>query len=70
MATERHTEGERNARIKLDKAPMTPDKFRKKVAKHTLWMGVAWATGFTFVAYFIPARELVIDHWTGQKRIA
>ncbi len=70
MAIERHTEGERNARIKLDKAPMTPDKLRKKVVKHTLWLGIAWATGFTFVAYFIPARELVIDHWTGQASLA
>ncbi|MEL0321642.1 MAG: 4Fe-4S binding protein, partial [Gammaproteobacteria bacterium] len=27
MAIERYTEGERNARIKLDKGPMTPSKF-------------------------------------------
>jgi len=70
MWAERLTEGDRNARIKLDKAPMTPTKFRKKIAKHGLWFAVAWATGFTFVAYFIPARELVIDHWTGQASVA
>jgi Polyferredoxin len=66
MWAERFTEGERHTRIKLDKQPLSVGKARKKIAKHTIWFGVAWATGFTFVAYFIPARELVIDHWTGQ----
>lgn len=70
MWAERVAEGDRNARIKLDKGPMTPGKFRKKLLKHSLWFAVAWATGFTFVAYFIPARELVVDHWTGQASIA
>ncbi|MGA1206796.1 MAG: cytochrome c oxidase accessory protein CcoG [Litorivicinaceae bacterium] len=70
MWIERQTEGERNARIKLDKSPVSGTKLRKKSIKHLLWLGIAWATGFTFVAYFIPARTLVIDHWTGQASLA
>jgi cytochrome c oxidase accessory protein FixG len=70
MWVERHTEGERNARIKLDKAPMSAAKLQKKSIKHLLWLGIAWATGFTFVAYFIPARTLVIEHWVGDASLA
>lgn len=69
MWAERFAEGDRNARIKLDNSGPSWGKFRKKAVKHSLWFAVAWATGFTFVAYFIPARELVIDHWTGQASL-
>ena len=56
---EKITEGERNHRIKLDKQAMSSDKFWRKAGKHTLWLLVAFATGFTFVGYFIPVRELL-----------
>lgn len=69
MWIERFAEGERNARIKLDKAPLSASKFRKKTIKHVMWLAIAWATGFTFVAYFIPARTLVVDHWLGDASL-
>jgi cytochrome c oxidase accessory protein FixG len=55
---ERLVEGKGAARRKLDKAPWTARKIRLKVAKQALWIGFALWTGFTFVGYFTPIREL------------
>lgn len=64
MWIEERTEGTRNARMKLDKEPMSASKFRKKALKHTLWMIIAIWTGITFVGYFTPIRELLPDFFT------
>lgn len=61
MWVEQFAEGERHQRIRLDKAPMSLEKARKRGLKHTMWLGVALATGITFVGYFTPVRELVMD---------
>jgi polyferredoxin len=66
MWCEKVTEGDRNQRIKLDKAPMSGNKFLRKFAKHTLWLLIGFVTGMTFVGYFSPIRELVFDFFTGQ----
>jgi len=55
---ERWTEGDRAKRIKLDAAPWGREKVLRKTAKHTLWILFALWTGFTFVGYFTPIREL------------
>ncbi len=55
---ERKIEGKRNARMKLDRAPMSARKFRTKLIKHTIWILFSLWTGFTFVAYFTPINEL------------
>lgn len=54
-------EGDRNARIKLDSSPMSPQKFKTKAIKHALWILIAFWTGFTFIGYFAPIRELGSD---------
>jgi len=64
MWAERVTEGERNARIKLDKAPMSLNKFLRRTAKHSIWLLVSLATALTFVGYFTPIRGLVADMFT------
>ncbi|XKH59707.1 cytochrome c oxidase accessory protein CcoG [Halomonas sediminis] len=61
MWVEHRIEGQRNKRIKLDKQPMTSEKLARKSAKHTIWLLIALATGITFVGYFTPIRQLVID---------
>ncbi|HSP32364.1 MAG TPA: cytochrome c oxidase accessory protein CcoG [Halomonas sp.] len=58
---EHRLEGSRNRRIKLDNQPMTADKAWRKVAKHTAWLLIALATGITFVGYFTPIRDLVME---------
>ena len=55
---ERKIEGDRPRQMKLDKAPMSLRKFRIKATKHAAWIAFAAWTGFTFVGYFTPIREL------------
>ncbi len=55
---ERKIEGDRAARMKLDAADMSSKKLSRKVAKHFVWITFALWTGFTFVGYFTPIREL------------
>ena len=55
---ERKIEGDRAARMKLDAAEMSSKKLGRKVAKHIVWISFALWTGFTFVGYFTPIREL------------
>ncbi len=55
---EKLVEGDRSARQRLDKAPLSAQKLGKKALKHGLWIAVAIWTGFTFVGYFTPIREL------------
>lgn len=54
-------EGDRYKRIKLDASAWTPNKLLRKSCKHLLWSLLALATGFTFVAYFYGAQQLVAD---------
>jgi len=55
---EEKIEGDRMARIRLDAAPLSLRKFALKAAKHGAWIAIALWTGFTFVGYFTPIREL------------
>ncbi|MBC7435534.1 MAG: cytochrome c oxidase accessory protein CcoG [Bdellovibrionales bacterium] len=61
MWIERKVEGERGARIKLDGSAMSLEKLVKKWFKHLIWIGLAMWTGFTFVGYFTPVRELGME---------
>ena len=58
---ERKVEGERGARQKLDAAPVSLEKLVKKWFKHLLWISLALWTGFSFVGYFTPIRELGME---------
>jgi len=55
---ERRIEGDRSARIRLDRQPWTAQKVARRTAKHLAWGAVALWTGFTFVGYFTPIRAL------------
>jgi len=66
MWCEKVTEGDRNQRMKLDKAPLSANKLLRKTAKHSLWLLIGLATGLTFVGYFSPIRELIPDLLTGE----
>ena len=56
---ERHIEGDRLARIRLDAEPLSARKIARKAAKHGIWIALSLWTGITFVGYFMPIRELV-----------
>ena len=55
---ERKIEGDRVARMRLDAAPPSPRKYATKAAKHAVWIALALWTGYTFVGYFTPIRDL------------
>jgi len=61
MWVERRFEGDRQARIKLDSAPWSLPKLARRGGKQAVWLAIGLWTGFTFVAYFTPARSLAAE---------
>ena len=55
---EKHTEGDRSARMRLDNAPWSVEKLGRKGAKQLAWVSLALVTGFSFVGYFTPIQSL------------
>ena len=66
MWIERKVEGDRTARMRLDSQDMSLEKLVKKWYKHFLWIGLSIWTGFTFVGYFTPIRELGMEFFLGN----
>ena len=58
MWVERKIEGDRIVRMRLDKSPWGLNKIWRKSAKQAVWIAIGLWTGFTFVGYFTPVREL------------
>jgi cytochrome c oxidase accessory protein FixG len=63
---EKKLEGDRSARIRRDEGAMTAEKFARKAGKQFLWIVFAFWTGFTFVGYFVPMREMAGAFLGGQ----
>src|SRR5690606_32032767 len=61
LAVERWIEGDRNARMRLDAAPLSMRKAARKIAKHAVWLLIALATGGAWVFYFADAPTLAVD---------
>ena len=66
LVVERFIEGDRNARMKLDKGPWTFEKVWKRVVKHAAWVAIGVSTGGAWIFYFADAPQLLIDLWTLQ----
>ena len=58
-------EGDRAERIRFDKAPWTPAKWRKRIAKHAAWLLIAFLTGGAWIMYFRDAPTVVGEFFTG-----
>jgi len=63
---ERKVEGDRSARMRLDDANFSMEKLVKKWYKHIIWIFFSIWTGFTFVGYFTPIRELAMEFFQTQ----
>ena len=63
---EKLTEGDRSARMRRDAGPWNADRIARKFAKHFLWLAVAFWTGYTFVGYFVPMRQMGAMFTSGQ----
>ena len=58
MWVERKIEGDRVARMWLDKSAWGVNKLARKGAKQVVWIAIGLWTGFTFVGYFTPIQQL------------
>ncbi|MYB11972.1 MAG: cytochrome c oxidase accessory protein CcoG [Rhodospirillaceae bacterium] len=65
MWVERQIEGDRSARIRLDKQPLSTGKIGRKTAKHAAWLAIAFLTGGAWIMYFVDAPTVVGDFFTG-----
>ena len=61
MWIEHKIEGDRSARVRLDSSPWGFEKAWKKTVKQSLWVTFSLWTGFTFVGYFVPIRQLGLE---------
>jgi cytochrome c oxidase accessory protein FixG len=59
MWIEQQTEGDRSARMRLDRHGWTFDRAWRKGLKHAIWLIIAMWTGLTFVGYFTPIQQTV-----------
>ncbi|MEZ5852272.1 MAG: cytochrome c oxidase accessory protein CcoG [Hyphomicrobiaceae bacterium] len=66
IAIERFWQGDRNARIRLDKEAWGATKIFKKVMTHISWIAVGVATGGAMVFYFRDAPTLARELVTGE----
>ncbi|GBE43207.1 ubp3 associated protein Bre5 [bacterium BMS3Bbin10] len=64
IAVERFWQGDRNARMRLDKAPWTLDKVWRKGGTHLSWLLISVTTGGAFVFYFRDAPTLMAEFLT------
>lgn len=69
---ERWIEGPRTTRIRRNEGPWTFDKTWRKVIKNLAFLVIAYLVAHIFLAYFIPARELlgVVNHSPGEHMLA
>jgi cytochrome c oxidase accessory protein FixG len=65
ILVERAFEGDRAARIRLDKSPLTVDKAWRKTGKHVVWLLIAAATGGAWIFYFHDAPTLMSQLFVG-----
>jgi cytochrome c oxidase accessory protein FixG len=61
---EEQVEGKVNKRKNLDQQPISVQKVWKKGLKHSIWLVISLITSLTFIAFFIPVKELYIDVFT------
>ena len=59
LMIERLAEGDRNTRMRLDKAPLSLNKIIRRGIKHLSWLLISLATGIAFVGYFTPIHILM-----------
>ncbi len=67
---ERLFEGDRAARMRLAKAPMSANKAIRKTAKHVVWLVIAFVTGGAFIMYFHDAPSLAVQFFAGQAPVS
>lgn len=67
---ERAFEGDRAARMRLDKAPLSVNKLSRKLGKHIVWLVIAFWTGGAFVLYWHDAPTVAQGWFTGEAPLS
>ncbi|MFY7836590.1 MAG: cytochrome c oxidase accessory protein CcoG [Novosphingobium sp.] len=62
---DRLIDGDRNAQLRLQKAPWTAAKIGKRTLKWGIYLGISFATGGAWIFYFADAPTLQYEFWTG-----
>ncbi|MDH3664085.1 MAG: cytochrome c oxidase accessory protein CcoG [Alphaproteobacteria bacterium] len=70
MWVERKIQGDRSARIRLEKQPWSAEKAWKKGATHGAWLLIAAATGGVWIMYFNDAPTVTYEILTGQAGLS
>ncbi len=70
IAVERAFEGDRAARMRLDKAPWSVNKLWRKLGKHIVWLVIAFWTGAFFVLYWHDAPTVARGWFTGEAPLS
>ncbi len=63
---ERWIDGDRNAQIRLSKAPWTASKLARRAAKYAVFLAISVATGGAWIFYFADAPTLFSDFIRGD----
>lgn len=66
IAVERLFEGDRNARIKLDRSALSLNKIIRKTGKHIVWLIISFATGGALILYYHDAPTLLSNFFSGH----
>ena len=67
---ERAFEGDRAARMRLDKAPMNFNKLTRKTGKHIVWLIIAFWTGGAFILYWHDAPTVARGWFSGEAPLS
>jgi len=70
MRIERWVQGERPARLRLEKQSWNGEKIVKKGLTHFIWLSIALATGITFTLYWGNAPTLVQQFFSAEAPYA
>ncbi|MCB4863122.1 MULTISPECIES: cytochrome c oxidase accessory protein CcoG [unclassified Sphingobium] len=62
---ERFVDGDRNAQLRLAKAPWGAVKIARRLFKWSVWLGIAFVTGGAWIFYFADAPTLQREFWSG-----
>ncbi|UUL84045.1 cytochrome c oxidase accessory protein CcoG [Sphingomonas sp. S1-29] len=63
---ERWIDGDRNAQIRLQRAPWSLGKIARRVAKHSVWIAIGVLTGGAWIFYFADAPTLAPALFSGE----
>jgi len=66
IAVERLLEGDRNARMKLDRSGWSFNKIWRKTLKHLAWIVISFCTGGAWILYWHDAPTLASTFFTGE----